>query len=391
MPPIKTIYKPKTYVDKLVTHGYSLKINELDDRLEVNGEPITDLIACSIKTLWRENGLTRVNTGMDGVYDFAAKNSYHPIRDYLNSLSYSGGEHIEELASYFSNPDGLFPIWLKRWLIGSVRRVIEKGAQNRMLVLAGPQNIGKSKFAAWLVPQKLRRYFREGPIFPDNKDHRIALSTTWIWEVSELGSTTRRADREALKAFITMEQIDERIPHATYPIHKPALTSFIGTINNENGFLSDPTGNRRFMVCKIDKIDWQGYIDAIDVDRIWAQAYMLYLANEPADLTPDEQALANETNEQFEVEDPLENIILNNFDIDLTRDDWFTPSNEIVDLILDPAIGKFRGTSDRVFKGLSSVMTKLGCDSTRSTRKKIRGYRFIQRKLLSANYTMNNP
>jgi hypothetical protein len=55
----------------------------------------------------------------------------------------------------------------------------------------------------------------------------------------------------------------------------PDLASFIGTLNNEAGFLLDRTGNRRFLVCTLTAIDW-GYGERVDVHQVWAQAAHLY-------------------------------------------------------------------------------------------------------------------
>ncbi len=79
-----------------------------------------------------------------------------------------------------------------------------------MLVLAGHQRIGKSTFSRWLCPLDDR--FVRGRISPDNKDHALRLATTFIWEADELGSTTKRADADALKSFLTLNEIYERPP-----------------------------------------------------------------------------------------------------------------------------------------------------------------------------------
>ena len=85
-------------------------------------------------------------------------------------------------------------------MLGTVGKVINHD-QNFMLVLDGRQDIGKSSLVRWLCP--LPDYFIEGAIVPDDKDSTLRLIRHWIWEVGELQSTTRKADREALKNFIT--------------------------------------------------------------------------------------------------------------------------------------------------------------------------------------------
>ena len=153
------------------------------------------------------------------------------MKDYILSLSWDGLPHIEEVANHFQDKDCVFHLWLRRWLLGAIGKALNND-QNRMLVLDGVQGIGKSYFAKWLS-DPLEKYFIEAPINTDDKDVFLRLSSKWIWEVSELGSTTRRADREAIKAFLTMREITIRRPYDRYDTHKSALASFIGTVNDE--------------------------------------------------------------------------------------------------------------------------------------------------------------
>ena len=129
-------------------------------------------------------------------------------------------------------------------------------------------------------------FFVEGPINTDDKDCHVRLMGKWIWEVSELGSTVRRADREALKFFISQQTVTIRKPYGRLDTVKPAMASLLGTVNNESGILADPTGNRRFLVCKVESIDWE--YAKLSPAQVWAEAYQLYQDGEPWQLTPEE-------------------------------------------------------------------------------------------------------
>jgi len=202
------------------------------------------------------------------------------VKDYLESLEYDGGKHVDLLLTYFTDKDNVFVFLLRRYLVGAVARVYEQ-TQNAMLVLDGEQDLGKSAFARWLTSGlEHPGHFIESNIDTENKDHTIRLATTWIWEVGELGSTTSRADRSKLKAFLTRETICERKSYGRLPISKPAITSFIGTINNDIGFLNDPTGNRRYNPTTLTSINWD-YSKNIDVNQVWAEAVDLYKNGEP--------------------------------------------------------------------------------------------------------------
>ncbi len=113
--------------------------------------------------------------------------------------------------------------------------------------------------------------FVDSGISPDEKDCSLLALRAWTWEISELGATTRRADVEALKAFLSREQFTVRPAYGHYEIVKPALASFIGTVNNSTGIFSDPTGSRRFWAMTITRLDWS-YSEHMDVHEVWAEA-----------------------------------------------------------------------------------------------------------------------
>ncbi|RME05554.1 MAG: hypothetical protein D6803_08655, partial [Anaerolineae bacterium] len=322
--------KTADYIKALERLGYRFRLNLCDNSVEVNGEEISDPLRAEIRTKLRDIGIREVNVAEDAYLAEAWQNRYHPVREYLNGLQYDGQDHIGRLAEFFDDEQGVFGIWIRRWLIGAVAKAM-MGVQNRMLILDGPQGIGKSYFVRWLG-SALPNYYYEGPINPDSKDDRLLLTRKWIWEVTELGATTRRADREALKGFLSLQEVTIRKPYGRFPITKPALASFIGTVNNETGVLNDPTGSRRFMACTVTAIDWQ-YTKAVKVDDVWAQAFDLYIAGEPWELTADEKAQAEEINEYYTIEDPIQSAILKHFDVDPQRMDWWMPTIEIVQIL----------------------------------------------------------
>jgi len=330
--------------------GFRLALCDLDDTIEVNGERLDDKIDAKIRMVARNHGYGGKGIPLSALADQmrvnAMQHSYNPVKQYLSGLEWDGRNHFAEFAAHFSDKhtpityaDGrkepVVKAWLWRWMIGAVAKVFAAGAiraQNPMLVLSGAQNMGKSTLAAWLCP--IPELFLESSINPDSSDHLRYLVTKWIWEVSELGATTRRSDREALKAFLTRQEATFRKPYDHHPVIKPALASFIGTVNPmNNGFLDDPTGSRRFLVVDLAGID-HGYADRIDRDQLWAQVLAAYQLNPQAwRLAPEEQAQTDTINAENEVERPYEGLVVRLFDIDPTHGDWWMPTHEIADAI----------------------------------------------------------
>jgi hypothetical protein len=324
--------------------GYTFKLNESNDDVLVNGIPMNDFSRAYI--LYRlENAdyLSEKKAELAWMVE-ASQNSFHPIIDYLNSCTWNGEDHIGKLCSYFEDEQKVFSIWLRRWLIGCVAKVMAypRGQQNRVLILQGDQNLGKSYFCRWLAGA-VPGFYIESPINPEDKDYSIRKINKWIWEIGELGNTTRRADREALKDFLSNQNVTVRKPFAHYDINKPAMANFIGTINDEGiGFLNDPTGSRRFMSCTLTKIDWS-YSRDIDINQLWGNAMALFKQGEPWDLTEDEKGLANRINGNYEIENPIAPYIFKYFEVDPKETTWITPTNEIIDRLVAMDVKGYAG------------------------------------------------
>lgn len=369
------------YIKSLNSLGYYFRLNDLDDLVEVNQQPLNDVIAAKIRSQMRDLGYTGRHIGAmeDAYLAHAGDNRYHPIRDYLQGLQWDGDDHIRLLSKHFKDKhtliiydDGatetVFHAWLRRWLVGAVAKVCEAGmlkAQNAVLVIEGSQNLGKSTFANWLC-SGTPKHFIEQSVDPENKEHIRNLAGKWIWEIGEMGSTTRKADRESLKHFLSQTTVTFRTPYAKHAVTKPALASFIGTVNNEGGFLQDSTGTRRFMTVGLTDLN-HAYVTDLDVDQLWAQAYQLYLNGESWRLCAEEVAKRDELNGDYKVEDAYEGWVKRFYDIDLERAEqqtpgWFTTTQEIVNEL---KIQGVTGDTRAVTMYLAATMKELGLEKSR--------------------------
>lgn len=384
--------EPRTqdYIKALHSLGFYFRMNTLGDDIEVNGERLDDVMIRTLKNRMRDIGFkgAEITSMEDAYWEEAGKNRYHPIKDYLDSLRWDDDDHIRMLARHFKDKHPLIVygdgstetvvyVWLKRWLVGAVGKVYgghTVNTQNAVLVLEGGQNLGKSTFARWLC-SGMPKYFIEKSIDPDNKDDERRLATKWIWEIGELGATTRKADREALKSFLTREVCTFRNPYAQKDVDKAALSSFIGTVNNEGGFLHDATGTRRFMTVGLTAIE-HSYITDIDIDQIWAQAFDLYRRGESWRLTAEETQSREELNNDYKVEDAYEGWIRRYFDLDPERGaqqtlGWFTSTQEIVSELKTRGV---TGETHAITTRLPATMKELGFEKTRFKSGGLRGY-----------------
>jgi len=323
------------------SHLYRFSLNVLDDTIELNNEKLTDILESKISTQARDIGIKDKSPLRDVINMVAAENQYHPIRRYLEATKWDGEDHIRKLSEYVKDRHDpirvgdseapVFRIWLAKWMIGAVAKIYEKGsirAQSPMLVLSGAQALGKSTFVLWLC-SGVSEYFVESDIKPELEDHKRLLASKWIWEVGELGATTRKADIESLKHFLTMADVTFRVPYGRYHITKPALASFIGTVNPDgSGFLADKTGNRRFLTVELESIN-HDYQKDIDIDQVWAQAFQMYRDGESWRLMDEEKTVQQSINEGNMKDDPVADWIIKYFNINPSNHIWRATSQDI--------------------------------------------------------------
>lgn len=369
-PPGRGAVRSRHFVRAATELGWTLRINEMNDDLEANGVKISDPIVAVISSRMRDHRFTVGRPCWDALTAHAYENRYHPIRDYLAALEWDGEDHITRLAGYFRDRhDGIFEMFLRSFLIGAVNRVVHNGAQNRMLVLDGPQNLGKSYFARYLgSPLPGLRY--EGPINPSSKDDHVRLMSVWVWEAAEMGATFRKADRESLKFFITQEVVRQRKPYGHHDVIKPAAASFIATVNNEAGFLDDPTGYRRFMPVGLLSIDW-AYATEVDVDQVWAQAAAAVAAGETGALEVEQSARAEAISKEYEVEDPVA-AFLDTYVVAEAGEAVLT-----TDLLAALKHAKFTGSDKGLNMAIAGWMRRQGFEKKRQTIGKVRGYYYL--------------
>lgn len=365
--------------------GYSFRLNLCNDTIEVNGEPITDVIAAHIRTDARDMGLKPLSAVADTYMLEAANSAYHPIKDYLNGLTWDGQYRIAQLAACLRATDPpviapsgqahtLIHIYLWRWMIGAVAKALD-GEQNLMLVLvSAAQGIGKSQFARWLCP--LPAYFIEAPLDVGDKDTLVRLMRTWIWEVSELDASTRRADVSALKDIITKRDVTVRKAYGQYDTTKPALASFIGTVNDSTGFLTDDTGNRRFLTATIEAIDWS--YTQLDRDQLWAEAVAAYRGGEPWQPLPHERAAQEQQNKGHEVESLWDGWITTYFYIGGGAAGNRMMASEIVDVLRTRYDIRPPGSARQQAMEIARVLKRLGARQVRTG--SWRGYEDVQPK-----------
>ena len=273
---------------------------------EVLWEPISDRV---VNTLWRELSAqkpTRIQD-MQRVIESDYVPEYDPFRFYLSRLppwNEDGPDYIMELSLSVnvkgdSDEQILFYEYLKKWLVAMVAGWVDDTVVNNvMLVLIGEQGSYKTTWFNYLLPPELKTYFyTKTNANRMTKDDLLTLTQYGLICCEEL-DTMRPSELNQLKAAMTMPAVDERAAYARYHEHRKHIASFCGTGNNVQ-FLSDSTGNRRWLPFEIESIE-SPRSSPFNYEGIYSQAYALYRQGFQYWFSPDEIRRLARHNEQFE-------------------------------------------------------------------------------------------
>jgi putative DNA primase/helicase len=188
-----------------------------------------------------------------------------------------------------------------------------------VVVLQGPQGIGKSRFCRELMPPELAPFFRGGrSLNPGDKDSLLAALSALVVELGELDATFRKADIAALKAFLSLDVDQIRRPYARGHEQMQRRTVFVATVNVPD-FLTDDTGNRRFVPVPIDSIDF-ATLKQIAIEQVLAEAWHRYLMGEQWWPTPAEKQLIAPARAGHEKMRPHEERLLMHYDFSTLPD-----------------------------------------------------------------------
>lgn len=246
-----------------------------------------------------------VNTVRDLLGVIAGSHEYNPVLELLEIAEpWDGEDRLPELYRilHIDGSDTLSQTLIKKWLLQCVALQYNSAkapfGADGALVLQGPQGIGKTSFARKIAMRS--HFFKEGISFSRlDKDSLIQATNSWIAELGELGGTMNRADRDSLKAHITQAVDEYRAPYGTSAARYVRRTSYVGTVNDDK-FLVDPTGSRRWWVVPIPDIDLDA-LEKFNVIQLWQQIKFYVMENlQSFRLTRDEQAALLARNTEYE-------------------------------------------------------------------------------------------
>jgi len=341
---------------------YKLRMNlvtgrpELFDPDENTFLPMEDTMLNSIYCDLKWNGSKMSMSDLRYLIGSDYLETYHPFKEYFTELSHYDPDEepdfISELAAEVNAEDPDYWIWcLRKWMVGVVATALNRKATNhQVLVLSGPQGCGKSQFLLRLIPELLDGYMYSGQIDPSNKDSKAYLAEKLLINLEELDHISGKQEAE-LKSLITETQVDYRRPYDKYSKIYNRHASFCSSVNHES-VLSDSTGSRRFLIVKVDDINYQ---HSVNMDRVWAQAYHLYKDGFQYWFDGADNKRINAANEDYQIRSVEEELLLERYKPASSSDplNQEMTATEMLKILLDNTPRGNDGSAIRLGKALS--------------------------------------
>ena len=266
--------------------------NEFDFKLTILGE--TPWRKSSIGDAWTDAddaGLMHYLESSYGIYNGKKTAEaleiaqqafkFHPVRNYLDSLpKWDGVGRIDTLfVDYLGAEDCEYTRAVTRkMLVAAVARIYRPGLKyDNMLTLVGPQGVGKSYILKLLGVS----WFSDSLTTVQGKEAYESLHGNWIIEMAEL-TAAKKSEVEAVKHFISKQEDGYRMAYAKRVGVFPRQCVFFGTTNDEE-FLRDRTGNRRFWPVKVGGLVSKDLFSELEPElpQVWAEAKQKFADDEP--------------------------------------------------------------------------------------------------------------
>ena len=292
-------------IDKM---GWKLTYNEFTDQVLCDGRTIDDM---TLERMWlRVDTECKFRPSLQFfrivMYEYASRKSFHPVRQYLDSLKWDKRNRIDDwLVEYAGAADNKYVRAVGRlMLLAAVRRVREPGCKfDEMVVLESGQGTNKTSALEILAGEDW--YSDDLPLNSRTKEVIEQTRGRWIIEASELAGM-RKSDIEHLKAFISRRYDRARLAYDRSVTERGRHFVVVGTTNSSE-YLRDVSGNRRYWPVRIDRFE----LDDLrrDRDMLWAEAAAVEAEGVSIRMTADMWEQAAQEQEKRREADAWEDVI----------------------------------------------------------------------------------
>ena len=305
----------------------------------------------------------------------------HPLREYVTSQPAwdpSQPDYLSQVAAMVhvqpSSGRNIQALWeecFKKWFVAMVASwMVDEIVNHQVLVLIGEQGIFKTSWLDFLIPEALKEYrCKQSGSDRLDKDEQLRATEFALINLDEIDKLTER-ELNATKSLITATDVNVRVAYGTSKERYVRLASYVAS-GNKDKFLTDNTGNRRWLPFRVERID-SPYATHFPYAGMYAQA--LYLFQHQFSYWFDQDKIRDMSSHvnEFMVESMEEQLIPVYFEPAQPNDvdAKFLTIAEISSLLT--TYGNIRKPID--IRSLGTVMKKLGFMDKRDGKLRTRGY-----------------
>ena len=252
----------------------------------------------------------------------------HPLREYVTNLKPYTEEQpdwIDKVAQQVvikgdeakgdeARRQELWRECFKKWFVAMVASWMKDEVVNhQVLVLIGRQGIYKTTWLEHLIPPHLRDYCcKMANATQLSKDDRLRIAEFGMINMDELDAMTPR-ELNTIKSVITATDVNERAAYGYTKERRVRLASFCAS-SNRREFLTDVTGNRRWLPFEVESIQ-NPFYSLMPYDLMYAQARYLVETDYNYWFDLEEIDVLEKHNEDFRAQDSEEQLLPILFDI----------------------------------------------------------------------------
>lgn len=297
-------------IENYLTHFWEFRYNIMEDEPEYKLREgnkawvkVEDRFASSVIRKMEYDGMAVSANRLRSILISDFSPEFDPFHDFFTTLpAWDGHDYISEYANIIpvrQRDYDTLHLYFRKWLIAAVATALGRGRSPNQtcLILIGSQGDGKTNFLRTLAPKPLKNYYTEAKIKRNDKDSEIMIARNFIINFDELQGL-RKDEIEEFKSLGVRSFVKVRRQYATFTTVMRRTASFVGSTNQED-FLTDLTGARRFLCVKVHgRIQWQSVTDEL-VMGAYSQAMHLLNKGVQYWFTDEEINHINEQNEAF--------------------------------------------------------------------------------------------
>lgn len=310
------LHDAKAHLHAKMDFRYNVRLHRLEYREKPSGtfKPLDDRMVDTFYISLIENGINLTKTDFLTLLDseqFAPK--IDVIREWLEGLPKWDPSQPDYLAEFWGHLRPKDPEkwefhlkFLKKWHVGWVGMMMEEvDKHDLMVVIIGPQGIGKTYFCMHLLPPFLAKdyTFAPSPSAPIDKDFTFSLTEKPLTFLDEIDMKSH-SKANAYKYVTSMRSTTLRDSYGHMRQDCTKRSALIATCNDEE-YLVRQEGNRRFLSLPIvDTLNL--YTHPLPYEGAFAQAlYLLHSEDYSPYMTRDDNEEITRQNEAHTIADPL--------------------------------------------------------------------------------------